>query len=162
MLPLRLQVRDPRMNIQLRVFGTPASQGSKRWLPNGRMIEADKKLKPWRSAVYEAVNHTFNPKSFLSLEGPIAVRVTFLFERPKNHYGTRQGEPYLKGSAPRYKTSTPDVDKCLRALLDPLTEMKVWKDDSQVVIAHAVKRYCNEGEKPGAIVIITDTMLEAR
>jgi Holliday junction resolvase RusA-like endonuclease len=148
------------MNIRLRVYGTPASQGSKRWLPNGRMIEADKKLKPWRHSVYEAVQHADILKE-VALEGPVAVRVVFMFERPKNHYGSRKGEPYLKASAPHFVTRTPDVDKCLRALLDPLTEMKVWGDDSQVVIAHAVKRYCNDDEKPGALVLITDQMTGA-
>ncbi len=148
------------MNIRLRVYGTPAAQGSKRWLPNGRMIEADKKIKPWRQSVYEAVSKADLLKE-VSLEGPVAVRVVFMFERPKSHFGTRKGEPYLKASAPHFKTSVPDVDKCLRALLDPLTEMKVWVDDSQVVIAHAAKRYCNEGERPGALVLITDQMTEA-
>ena len=158
MRPLRLPVRNPsmNMNIELRVYGTPASQGSKRWLPNGRMIEADKKIKPWRAAVYEAVNHDI--PNHIPFDGAVAVRVTFMFERPKSHFGTREGTPYLKASAPRYKTSTPDVDKCLRALLDPLTEMTVWRDDAQVVIAHAIKRYCLTDEKPGARIQISDSL----
>jgi crossover junction endodeoxyribonuclease RusA len=140
--------------IRLQVYGTPASQGSKRWLPNGRMIEADQKIRPWRQAVYEAVRHEGHFGS-PPLEGPVAVRVTFLFERPKSHYGRRKGEPYLRDDAPTFVTRTPDVDKCVRALLDPLTEMKVWHDDSQVVIVHAAKRYCIGSERPGATVIIT-------
>ena len=143
--------------IRLQVYGTPASQGSKRWLPNGRMIEADQKVKPWRAAVREAVYHgmKLDMGPVAPLEGPVAVRVTFLFARPKSHYGTRKGEPYLRDDAPVFVTRTPDVDKCVRALLDPLTEMGVWGDDSQVVIVHAAKRYCIGSEKPGATVIIT-------
>jgi Holliday junction resolvase RusA-like endonuclease len=147
------------MNIRLRIFGTPASQGSKRWLPNGRMIEADKKLKPWRAAVHEAVYHDMklDMGAIPPMEGPVAVRAMFLFERPRHHYRTGKNANLLRDGAPTYVTRTPDVDKCLRALLDPLTEMGVWKDDSQVVIAHAAKRYCNGDERPGAIVTIIDS-----
>lgn len=145
------------MKIELRVFGTPASQGSKKWLPNGRMIDADKKLKPWRTAVHEAIYHELKLDTgpYPPLEGPVVVRAVFLFERPKAHYGSRKGVPYLRPDAPYFVTRTPDVDKCLRALLDPITEMGVWKDDSQVVITHGMKRYCNDLEAPGALVRIT-------
>jgi hypothetical protein len=40
--------------------------------------------------------------------------------------------------------------------------MKVWGDDSQVVIAHAAKRYCNRDERPGAIVTITNSLVDTR
>lgn len=143
------------MNLLLRVYGTPASQGSKRWLPNGRMIEADKKVKPWRQAVYAAVTHNLGTE-VPRLEGPISVRAVFMFERPKAHYRTGKNSGLLRDGAPIYVTRTPDVDKCLRALLDPLTEMGLWHDDSQVVIAHASKVYCTGDDRPGAIVTITD------
>lgn len=145
--------------MRLRVYGTPASQGSKRWLPNGRMIEADKKVKPWRQAVYAAVQH--DCPDLVKMEGPIAVRATFLFERPKAHYRTGKNAHLLRDGAPLYVTRTPDVDKTLRALLDPLTEVGMWHDDAQVVIAHAAKRYCNEGERPGAIVLITNALTDS-
>jgi Holliday junction resolvase RusA-like endonuclease len=121
------------------------------------MIEADKKVKPWRQAVYAAVQHDLG-STFDRIEGPVSVRVAFLFERPKAHYRTGKNSGLLRDNAPVYVTRTPDVDKCLRALLDPLTESGVWHDDAQVVIAHAVKRYCFHDERPGAIVLITDTL----
>lgn len=138
--------------MRLRVYGTPASQGSKRWLPNGRMIEADKKVKPWRHAIYAAVQH--DAPDITPLEGPIAVRATFLFERPKAHYRTGKNAALLRDNAPLYVTRVPDVDKVVRATLDPLTEMGVWHDDSQVVIVHAQKRYCGADERPGALIDI--------
>jgi len=121
------------------------------------MIEADKKLKPWRASVHDAVYHgmKLDVGPIPPIEGPVAVRAMFLFERPKAHYRTGKNAHLLREGAPMYVTRTPDVDKCVRALLDPLTEMGVWGDDSQVVIVHAAKRYCIGSEKPGATVIIT-------
>jgi crossover junction endodeoxyribonuclease RusA len=148
------------MNITLRVFGTPAAQGSKRHVGGGRMVEMSKRIKPWREAVYVAAQHDI--PDTIKIEGPVAVRITFLFERPKAHYGSRKGVPYLRENAPFYVTRTPDIDKCVRALLDPLTEVGIWGDDAQVVIVHAAKRYCATGERPGALVSITNSLVETR
>jgi crossover junction endodeoxyribonuclease RusA len=149
------------VNIRLRIYGTPAAQGSKRHVGNGVMVEMGQtRIKPWREAVYSAVLNQY--PDLTRMLGPVSVRAVFLFERPLSHYGSRKGVPYLKDTAPTFKSSAPDVDKCLRALLDPLTQVGVWKDDSQVVIAHAVKRYCSEGDRPGAIVNITDSMIATR
>ena len=137
------------MSVTFRVYGTPASQGSKRWLPNGRMIEADKKIRPWRDSVHAAIEKAGYTGP--NLEGPLEVRVTFWFARPKSHFGTGKNATVLKDSAPLYVAKTPDVDKCVRALLDPITEMRVWGDDSQVVLLHAQKIY---DTVPGASVEI--------
>lgn len=143
--------------IHLRVFGTPASQGSKRWLPNGRMIEADKKVRPWRHAVYAAVQH--DAPDLTTIDGPVSVRVTFMFERPKAHYRTGRNAGMLRDGAPEFVTRTPDIDKVVRATLDPLTEVGVWRDDAQVVMLHARKRYCSPEERPGAVIDIEPLLL---
>ena len=49
-----------RQSAYFEVIGTePAPQGSKRYLGNGRFVEASKKLEPWRRAVAEAVEAMF-------------------------------------------------------------------------------------------------------
>lgn len=147
------------MTTTIRVYGVPAAQGSKRHVGGGRMIEVSKRIKPWREAVYVACKYDL-PADHTPFEGAVWVRVSFLFERPKTHYGSKQGQPYLRENAPTYVTRTPDVDKCVRALLDPLTEAGVWRDDSQVVIVHAVKRYCIGDERPGAVVTIGSVLAD--
>jgi Holliday junction resolvase RusA-like endonuclease len=120
------------------------------------MIEADKKIRPWRNAVHAAIAPTEYGTGKRMFMGDVAVTVHFLFERPKAHYGTGRNAGVLKDNAPFYVSRTPDIDKCVRALLDPITEMRVWADDSQVVRLNAVKMYADLGEAAGAMVTIED------
>lgn len=124
----------------------PAPQGSKRHVGNGRMIESSKKVKPWRFAVSQAALEAWH-EMFL---GPVCVRITFLFPRPKAHYNSKG---MLKPNAPFHKISKPDIDKLCRSTLDGITGVLI-KDDSQVASLVATKQYANEGEYIGAIITI--------
>lgn len=61
------------------------------------------------------------------MEGPVVLCATFLFERPKSHYGKS-----LKASAPIFHTQRPDVDNLIKTVLDGLNGI-AWNDDAQVV-----------------------------
>jgi len=61
------------------------------------------------------------------MEGPVVLCATFLFERPKSHYGKS-----LKASAPIYHTQRPEVDNLIKTVLDGLNGI-AWGDDAQVV-----------------------------
>jgi crossover junction endodeoxyribonuclease RusA len=124
----------------------PAPQGSKRHVGNGRMIEASKKVKPWRFAVSQAALETKEPMT----DQPVMVQITFMFNRPKSHYNSK-GQ--LKPTAPLYKQTKPDLDKLCRSTLDGLTNV-LLKDDSQVVNLICCKIYAEEGELPGALITI--------
>jgi Holliday junction resolvase RusA-like endonuclease len=76
----------------------------------------------------------------LGLEGPLKVALTFLFERPKSHYKS-DGQSYKSNAPKTYYTKKPDADNLAKAVLDALTVMGVWKDDSQVVILEVTKRW---------------------
>ena len=142
--------------IELRFMGDPAPQGSKvvsRW---GSMREASKKIEPWRAVVqYQSEQQYKGPV----LCGPVSLEITFVFQRAKNHWSTAKGkEDQLLPSAPLYHTKTPDLDKLIRGLLDPLTIRCggcVLKDDSQVVMLQCSKRYASADEPTGALVRIT-------
>ncbi|NBQ37506.1 MAG: RusA family crossover junction endodeoxyribonuclease [Synechococcus sp.] len=138
-----------------RVYGTPAPQGSKSaFVRGGRavLVEQSKKVKPWRAAVRDAaVQAGLTP----TVE-PVAARITFVMPRPKAHFGSKAGQPYLKPSAPVFVTTTPDLDKLIRSTLDGLTESGVIGDDRQVVVLHSQKRYAQPGEAPGALVHLED------
>lgn len=129
---------------------TPAPQGSKRWLPNGRLVEQSSQLRPWRQAVSEAALQARRAEGMdCCLDGPLSVALVFLFARPASHYGRRG----LRPSAPLYKVSTPDIDKLSRAVLDAITHVLI-RDDAQVVSLSAAKRYASADELPGAIVTL--------
>lgn len=120
-----------------RVDGQPAPQGSKRHVGGGRMIEASKKVGPWREAVKEAVSLL----SFTPYDHPISIDIKFYIARPKT-------VKRLLPSVP------PDLDKLVRGLFDALTIANVWMDDALAVDVCATKRYATEDEPPGCLVFI--------
>ena len=140
--------------INLRFYGDPAPQGSKVQTKWGAMREVSKKLQPWRASIQYASAQQYKGEP---IKHPVALDVTFVFPRPKTHYGTGRNATKLKNSAPRHHTKTPDVDKCCRALCDGLTVKcggNVLIDDSVVVELQAKKRYAEHGESAGALVSI--------
>ena len=68
---------------------------------------------------------------------PIKLTVDFYFDRPKVHFNSR-GQ--VKDSASRVHTSRPDIDNCIKLIMDALNKI-YWHDDSQICILHAYKRY---------------------
>ena len=103
--------------IHLKFLGDPAPQGSKvqtRW---GALREVSKKL--------DSGVHRFNTLANSSFE---ANRLRSRLLR-RDFYSPASEEPLrnwsnankLKDSAPQHHTKTPDLDKLLRGLLDPLT-----------------------------------------
>ena len=122
--------------LSFRIDGLPAPQGSKRHIGNGRMIEASKKVGPWRAAVLEAVA----PLSFEPFSGSVGIEIVFWLEKPKS----------VKRDLP---TVPPDLDKLVRGLFDALTLASVWTDDAIVIEVKSWKFYADQ-ERPGASVRI--------
>lgn len=120
------------------VPGDPASQGSKRHVGGGRMVESSKKLKPWRSDVRcHLLDDENQPRA--RFDGAVHVEAEFVMPRPS---GTpKRSEP------PAVKKA--DLDKLLRAIFDAITSSGVWRDDKQVVSVSAAKRLAKIGETPG-------------
>ena len=96
------------------VAGVPVAQGSKRHVGRGIMVESSRSLQPWREAVIDAAQRAANGHSFF---GAVSLDLSFCFPRPKAHYGTGRNADKIKGAAPLYKQTAPDVDKLARAVL---------------------------------------------
>lgn len=106
-------------------IGVPASQGSKKHVGRGIMIESSKALRPWRDTVTAAA---FG--AGVKLLGPVAVHVVFTLPRPK--------------STPKRETLPQrgiDIDKSVRAAFDSVTAAGLWEDDSRVCVLLAEKRW---------------------
>jgi Holliday junction resolvase RusA-like endonuclease len=89
------------------------------------------------------------------LTGPVELELTLYLPRVKGHYGTGKNEGRLKESAPMYHQVRPDVENCVKAIMDTLTEGRFWLDDCQVVKLRAVKLYENPPAlKPGCQITI--------
>ncbi len=145
------------MSITLRVYGTPAPQGSKRGFVRGgqvRLVEASKGVRPWREAIVSQIIR--DGLNVQHLEHPVTIRVTFWFARPQAHYGRRNGERYLKENAPVYRAGTPDLDKLLRSTGDGLVQGGLLRDDDLIVEWHARKMWA---EQSGAVLEIAPAIL---
>jgi crossover junction endodeoxyribonuclease RusA len=132
------------LSLDIFVPGAAAPQGSKTYLGKGIMIEASKKVKPWRADIRAACmdnrgkpRHQFNGDA-------IRVTLEFILRRPV--------------STPKKKTPLavrkPDLDKLTRAVFDAISSAGVWTDDSQVVRAIVSKRIAEIDEIPGCRIIV--------
>jgi Holliday junction resolvase RusA-like endonuclease len=133
--------------MQIRVYGEPAPQGSKKaFVRGGRavVVEQSAKVTPWRNAVSSAAIDARQqvPQQWT---GPLLVRITFFLKRPP--------------SAPHnriYPSVKPDLDKLLRSTLDGISDAGVWEGDQQVVQIECSKRYATADAEcaPGALIFI--------
>ena len=83
---------------------------------------------------------------------PLAVDVKFYYPRPQSHYvgGDRGGE--LKAEfrmANYFMVKKPDIDNCVKFVLDSPMEKLVYKDDCAVVKLNVVKCYDDERNSVG-------------
>lgn len=134
--------------LRFTVLGVAAPQGSKRHVGRGRLVEASKRVKPWRELIVQTVREAL-PESHTPIEGPVLLRVLFYLPRPaaaKNRLYPHKGGPG-------------DLDKLVRAVGDALTSSGVWKDDAQVVQLIAEKRYTGPTSTVGPFTQITVTEL---
>lgn len=122
------------------VTGTPAAQGSKKHVGNGRMVETAKGLPGWRAAVVAAAKASHGPL-WVPLDGPLVVTLTVYLARPRTT------------KFPDYPAGAPDTDKLQRAIGDALTIAGTIHDDARIVTWHASKRWA-VGCEPGAHVTI--------
>lgn len=145
----------PRLD--LFVPGRPVPQGSKTAFVSkstGRPIVVDKdvRLPQWRMKVttYAMDMLGITPP----LEGPVGIRIIFTLDRPKSHFGTGKNATKVKPSAPPFPATMPDIDKLIRAILDGLTDARVWLDDGQVVWCQATKVWSDDKFAAGAYLSI--------
>lgn len=147
--------------LQITVIGTPAAQGSKRFLGvkggKGIMVESSKAVKPWRQAVVyaarEAIISTFPPGGQWGGQrqaciGPVGLEVIFTVLKPKSAPKRRRSYPDRK----------PDLSKLVRATEDALTDAGAWEDDARVIDLRAMKVFPGEHpdalDVPGAVIRI--------
>lgn len=123
------------------VEGAPATQGSKKHVGRGRMVEVAKGLKPWRRAVHDAAKVHAEATGRLPL-GPLTLNVTFYLPHGKQ----REAVPWK----PRK-----DLDKLIRAVGDSLTSSGLIEDDAH--ITHIVARKVWATDQPGAHITIRST-----
>jgi crossover junction endodeoxyribonuclease RusA len=132
--------------MKIRIYGTPAPQGSKTAIVrNGRaiMFEANKRLPEWRDTVLMGATIAKAEHGGLTILGPVTVSMTFHMPRPKS-------------VSRRYPNSAPDLDKLVRAVGDALQESEVLANDGQIVTLVAHKVYAENSTYAGVEIEITE------
>ena len=131
------------------VIGVPAPQGSKSaFVRGGRAVIVDGSSKTgrdkhaaWRADVTQAARIAARGRTF---EGPVAVEIVFRLALPAS-------DPYRT-----MHTTSPDLDKLVRSVLDSLTNSGLIRDDSLVWNISACKVYARYPWPTGAEISVTD------
>jgi crossover junction endodeoxyribonuclease RusA len=127
------------------VPGIPRPQGSKDHMGNGRLVESSKGLPEWRWRVGLAANQARHGKALLS--GPVRATLVFVMPRPKSFKPSQPTPPH---------TSTPDLDKLVRGVLDALTGTLLVHDALVTSLGDTAKRYAEPAEQPGVEITLEE------
>lgn len=129
------------------VYGSPAPQGSKKFLGtykgsdgrvHGMMGESSKRVKPWREDVKAAALIVRNGAA--PLDGPLVARMVFTLQKPASAPKRRRTWPDKK----------PDASKLIRSTEDALKDAGVYADDARIVEYSRVAKVF-PGEDPEAL-----------
>lgn len=120
------------------VKGIPKAQPRPRMTVHGHVYNPGS-ADEWK----EQVKAAFLPRIRQPISGPVFLQVCFFLPRPKR----------LKGDIPVPHISKPDTDNLLKAVMDAMTDVGVWKDDALVFRTEAGKWYAAE-KKTGAQIIV--------
>lgn len=140
---------------ELFVEGIPVPQGSATAFPvGGRCVVTsanNKKLKPWRALVTQAVldemdagRHNEMLQMLADKDMPIKARLKFYVPKPAS----------VKREWPTVRRG--DIDKLSRAVLDSISDAGLWYDDANVVDLHASKYYAGGVLLPGVEIEVRD------
>lgn len=126
--------------IQFFAPGIPKAQPRARAFARGGMVRVydPGTAEHWKNAIAVAAPIA----QFEKTELPVALNMSFIMPRPKDHY--RRGS--LRLNMPLFHIKKPDKDNLEKAVMDALTVLGAWKDDSQVCKTFSEKIY---GETPG-------------
>ena len=123
--------------IKFEVMGIPQAQKRAKFFRRGKFVQVTDP-----SAVdkedFASVALYYAPEETISSEVELTIR--FYFPRPKYHYGTGRRSMIKKPSAPINHSKKPDIDNCIKFVLDSLNKI-YWKDDAQVYFVTASKHY---------------------
>lgn len=121
-------MREP---ITLFVEGDPKGQPRPRGIRRGDRagVYDPRTADGWKACVAEVYRHVTKTTPVDAFTGAVTVSLTFWMRRPKGHFNSKGN---LRPSAPARHTKKPDVDNLAKAVLDELTRLGMWHDDSQI------------------------------
>ena len=125
------------MTYTMTVNTTPVPKGRPRFYGNHAVT-------PEKTRLYEALIR--DSWTYGKMEGPIIVSMKFTFEIPKSYSKKKRSELLY-----RPKTTKPDLDNLVKAVLDGLNGT-AFDDDSRIHRIMAIKEY---GDEPRVVVMLS-------
>ena len=101
----------------------------------------------WKALVFMQAKKYCPPQP---IDGGVRCDITFYMPRPKKF----DSKKYPGGLIPH--TSKPDRDNLEKAVLDALTNVGMWRDDSQVYRGEVIKWYHGKGGVAGCRICIRE------
>ena len=137
-------------SINVKIVGVPIPQGSLVGNPRfgGLRYSNDVLLKEWRAKVIDALADAM--PSDWDISAPVIVMAVFKFVKPKGHYGVKG----LRKTAPKHKSTKPDLDKLARGVGDSCEQSGVIRNDSQIIQWVVQKQWARDQEPPGVTISI--------
>jgi len=126
---------------QIFVEGTPKPQPRPRMALNGHVYNPHS-ADEWKESIKIAFK--INRFAINQITEPIRLKVIFFLPKPKAMKVKQEFIPHAK---------KPDLDNLLKAVMDAMTEVGVWQDDSLVHATEASKWYACK-EKTGAEITV--------
>lgn len=141
------------LSIEFTAYGTPKGQPRPRATKRGNRagVYDPGTSNDWKDAVRFAAKEAW--KSKVQFTGPVCIWIMCRMPRPVNHI---RANGTLKEWAPVWVDGRPDLDNVMKAILDALTSIGIWKDDAQVARCVVEKSYVNPGGCPRAEIRIQE------
>lgn len=138
--------------------GTPKGQPRPRAFARGgkAAVYDPKTAEGWKSQIAMAARAHI---PLLPIEGPISITLAFYMPRPKGHYRSGKHSHLLKDSAPRFHLGKPDTDNLAKAVLDALTTLRFWPDDSQIVHLDIAKFWVDKKDPSGCSITLKNARI---
>lgn len=139
------------MTITFFVTGTPKPQPRPRaFAMHGKVRVYDPATaEGWKSCIAQAAREVLPAEPIAE---PIKLDVCFFMPRPKGHH--KKDGTIKDAHLDRRHSQKPDADNLVKAVMDALSELQAWKDDSQVWNLRVVKVWADQERFPGASVRI--------
>ena len=140
------------MTITFFATGTPKPQPRPRAFAMGGKVRVydPATAEGWKSCIAQAAREVLPAEPITE---PIKLDVCFFMPRPKSH--SKKDGSYRESHIDRRHSQKPDADNLVKAVMDALSELKLWADDAQVWHLNIVKVWADKCAKPGAQVSVS-------
>lgn len=130
------------------VYGDPKGQPRPRAFRRGdrAAVYDPGTAEGWKASIAIAAQHQI-PKE--PLDCPLKVRMQFFFKRPLRLLSKKAPDEHIR------HIGKPDCDNLEKAVLDALTQIGFFRDDSLVCDLHTEKFYSRKNGRPGMWIEIS-------